>query len=131
MLLQDCPSKKILGYFREYISKGELIRATKSYQWMIADSSPPVIVDCQWDQLQLVDRPFIPYLLAVENLSSRHNLFIKNRNYLTKCVMLNPDDKVDVMLEKCDIPSTAVIKYKGELPNKKGIYFGVEVLVSQ
>ena len=130
MLLEDCPQKKLFAYFRGNISKGVLIQIAESDQWMVAYSDPPVFIDCLEDQLKVVKPMFVQYLLAVENLASRFNLFINNINSLTRNVLLNVGDKVDVTMEQYTIPATAVIRYKGNLPGKSGIVFGIEILVS-
>ena len=130
MLLEDSPSTKTFAYFRGQISKGELVQCTKSKQWTVAYSSPPIFINCQMDQLKIVDTRCVPYLLAVENLFSRYNLFINNQNHLMKCILLNVGDKVDLILQQHIVPSAAIVRYKGELPRKKGIFFGVEILVS-
>ena len=130
MLLEDCSYKKTFAYFRGRISKGELVKMLFN-QWIVAYSIPPIFIDCQKDQLKNVNPKFTPYLLAVENLYSRYDLFINKLNSLAKCMLLNVGDKVDVMLEQCVVPASAVIRYKGQIPRKKGIFFGVELLVSQ
>ena len=130
MLSEDCPQKKLFAYFRENINKGELVEMAISNQWMIAYSDPPVFIDCLEDQLKVVKPMFVQYLLAVENLASRFNLFINNINLLTRNVLLDVGDKVDVTMEQYKIPATAVIRYKGNLPGKSGIVFGIEILVS-
>ena len=130
MLLEDCPPKKRFAYFRENICKGELVQIDQSEQWMIAYSNPPVFIDCHSDQLKFINKAFVEYLLAVENLASRFNLFINNINSLTRNISLGVGDKVDVIMEKYAIPATAVVRYKGKLPTKHGILFGIEILVS-
>ena len=129
MLLEDSPPKKTFSYFRQHISKGELLQI-KYNQWIVAYSDPPVFVDCQWMQRKTVDPKFIPYLFAVQSLTFRHDLFVNRLNSLMKFVLLNVGDKIDVILEQNVVPSAAIIRYKGELPTKMGIFFGVEILVS-
>ena len=131
MLLEDSSYKKTFAYFRGRISKGELVKMHKSNQWIVAYSNPPIFIDCQKDQLKIVNPKFTPYLLAVENLYSRYDLFINKLDSLTKYMLLNVGGKVDVILEQYPVPSSAVVRYKGELPTKKGVFFGVEILVSQ
>ena len=132
MLSEDCPQKKFFAYFRESISKGELMEPDQSNykQWIIAYSNPPVIIDCEIDQLKFVKPVFVEYLLAVENLASRLNLFVNNLDSLTRNILLGVGDKVDVTMEQYAIPTTAVVRYKGKLPTKHGIVFGIEILVS-
>ena len=130
MLLEDCPQKKLFAYFRGNISKGELVQMGKPDQWMVAYSDPPVIIDCLEDQLKYVKPIFVQCLLAVENLASRFDLFINNINSLTRDVLLDVGDKVDVKMEQYTIPANAVVRYKGNLPGKSGIVFGIEILVS-
>ena len=130
MLSEDCPRKELFAYFRENIRKGELVQMAKSNQWMVAYSNPPVLIDCQKYQLKFVKPMFVEYLLAVENLLSRFNLFINNLNSLTRNMLLDVGDEVDVTMEQYTIPATAVIKYKGNLPGKSGIVFGIKILVS-
>ena len=130
MLLENCPQKKTFAYFRGHISKGELIHKNESLQWIVAYANPTIFVDCQINQLKFVKPLFIPYLLAVEDLVSRYNLFISNLNSLTKNVSLNVGDQVDVMLEQQVIPAAAIVRYKGNLPGKNSTFFGVEILVS-
>ena len=130
MLLEDCSYKK--RFRGRIISKGELVnKMSKFDQWNVAYSNPPIFINCQKNQLRMVNPKFIPYLLAVENLYSRYDLFINKMNSLAKCILLNVGDKVDVILEQCAVPSSAVVRYKGEIPRKKGIFFGIEILVSQ
>lgn len=131
MLLEDSPRKKTFTYFRGHISRGELVRMTRSYQWIVAYSQPPIFIDCQEHQVKVVNPQLVPYLLAVDNLISRHNLYINKLDSLRKYALLNIGDKIDVMLELNAIPSAAIIRYKGSLPSKNGIFFGVELLVSK
>ena len=130
MLLEDCPQKKTFAYFRGHISKGELVQMTTSDKWIVAYSDPPVLIDCRMDQLKFVKPLFVQYLLAVENLVSRYNIFINYSNTLAKNVLLDVGDKVDVILEHQIIPTAAVVRYKGDLPRKSGTFFGIEILVS-
>ena len=130
ILSEDCPPKKMLAYFRENICKGELVQMDQSKQWMIAYSNPPVFINCHSDQLKYVKPVFVEYLLAVENLASRFNLFINNINSLARNILLDVGDKVDVIMEQYAIPAAAVIRYKGKLPTKHGMLFGIEILVS-
>ena len=130
MLLEDSPPKRTFAYFRGRISRGELVQMIKPSQWIVAYSSPPVFIDCQKDQVKIINPCFLPYLLAVENSISRYDLFINKLDFLTHCIFQNVGDKVDVILEPNIIPSAAVIRYKGKIPNKRGIFFGVEILVS-
>ena len=132
MLLQDSSEKKwLFSLFSKRISKGELIQMTGSGQWMVAYSEPPIIVDCQTDQVKNMDPVFFPYLLAIENLNSRYNLFVNELSSLSKNILLKAGDKVDVMMEQQIIPTTGVVRYIGNLPRKKGDYFGIEIMVSQ
>ena len=131
MLLENCLKKGAFGIFREHVSKGELLEKIKFNQWTIAYSEHLIYVDCQENQVKNVDPLFVPYLLAVENLHSRYNLFINELNSLKKYVLLSIGDKVDVLMEQQSIPTAGVVKYKGNLPRKNGIFFGIEILVSQ
>ena len=131
MLLEDCLLKRSFATLWGRISKGELLQMTELDQWIVVYSDPPIFVDIQRNQAKTVKQKFVPYLLAIENVISRYNLFINKQDSLIKCILLNVGDKVDVILEQHDIPSAAVVKYKGELPRKKGIFFGVEILVSK
>ena len=126
MLLEDGPYKKT--YFGRKLTKGELIDTT--YQWIVACSDPPVFVDCPKNQLRNVEYQFYLYLLAVNDLSVRYDLFINNLNSLASNMLLSAGDRVDVFLEQHVIPSAAIVKYKGNLSRKIGIFFGVEILVS-
>ena len=131
MLMEDCPPKKRFAYFRENISKGELVQLTTSDQWiMVSSMLHNISVSCQKNQTKFINRSFIPYLLAVTNALLRYNLFIHNTNSLALNVLLNIGDKVDVILEQYNSHSEAVVRYKGTLPTKKGIFFGIEILVS-
>ena len=130
MLLEDCPQKKLFAYFRENISKGELVQMDQSDQWSVVFSYPSVVIDCQKDQLKFIKPVFVQYLLAVENLASRFDLFINNINSLTRNMLLGVGDKIDVIVEQYAIPAAAVVRYKGKLPRKRGIIFGIEILVS-
>ena len=131
MLLEDSLLKRSLATLWGRISKGELLQMTKLDQWIVVYSDPPIFVDIQRNQAKTVKQKFVPYLLAIENIISRYNLFINKQDSLIKCILLNVGDKVDVILEQHDIPSAAVVRYKGELPRTKGIFFGVEILVSK
>ena len=131
MLLEDSLLKRSLATLWGRISKGELLQMTKSNQWMVVYSDPPIFVDIQRNQAKTVNQKFVPYLLAIENVIARYNLFMNKHDSLIKCMLLNVGDKVDVILEQHDIPSSAVVRYKGELPRKSGIFFGVEILVSK
>ena len=132
MLLQDCFQKtRLFSIFRKRVRKGKFIERFESDQWIVAYTEPCIFVDCQEDQLKLVDPAFIPYLLAVEDLNSRYNVFVNELSSLSNNVLLKVGDKVDVMMEQQVIPTTGVVRYIGELPGKKGIYFGIEIMVSQ
>ena len=131
MLLEDSLRKRSLATLWGRISKGELLQMTKLDEWIVVYSDPPIFVDIQRNQAKTVKQKFVPYLLAIENVISRYNLFINKQDSLIKCILLNVGDNVDVILEQHDIPSAAVVRYKGELPRKKGIFFGVEILVSK
>ena len=126
MLLEDRPYKKM--YFGRKLTKGELIDMT--HQWIIAFSVPSVFVDCPKNQLRNVECQFFPYLLAVNDLFLRYDLFINNLNSLASNMLLSVGDRVDVFLEQHVIPSAAIVRYKGNLSGKIGIFFGVEILVS-
>ena len=130
MLMEDSLQKRSLASLRERISKGELVKIIKPNQWMVVHSNPPIFVDIQINQAKIVKLNFVPYLLAIETLISRYNLFINKQDSLIKCMLLNVGDKVDVMLEQHVIPSAAILRYKGKLPRKRGTFFGVEILVS-
>ena len=131
MLLEDCPQKRSFAYFRENVHKGELIQFDKSDLWMVAYSNPPVFIDCHMDQLKIVKSTYVQYLVAVESLASRFNLFTNNFNSFTKNVLLNVGDKVDVTVSQHTIPAAAIVRYRGNLPGKRGINFDIEILVSQ
>ena len=131
MLLEDCLQKRAFATFRERVSKGELIEINRPNHWIVAYSEPLISVDCQEDQVKIVEPLFVPFLLAVKNLDSRYNLFINELNSLEKNVLLNLGDKVDVLMEQHAIPTAGIVKYKGNLPGENGIFFGIEILVSQ
>ena len=132
MLLQDSFQKTwLFSIFRKLVSKGEFVKRIKSDQWIVANSEPPIFIDCQEDQVGFVDQVFVPYLLAVKDLNSRCNLFVNELNSLSNNVSLEVGDKVDVMMEQQLIPTTGVVRYIGELPGKKGNHFGIEIMVSQ
>ena len=131
MLVKDSFQKKwVLSLFSKHISKGELIQKIEPDQWTVAYSEPPIFVNCQEDQLKFVDPVFVPYLLAIENLSSRYNLFINELHSLSNNILLNVGDKVEVMMEQQRIPTSGIVKYKGNLLGKIGIFFGIEIVVS-
>ena len=132
MLLQDSSEKKrLFSLFSKRISKGELIQMTEFGQWIVAYSKPPIVVNCRTDQVKNMDPVFFPYLLAIESLNSRYNLFVNELSSLSKNILLKAGDKVDVMMEQEVIPTTGVVRYIGNLPRKKGDYFGIEIMVSQ
>ena len=131
MLLEGCLQKIAFASFREHVCKGELIEKNKYNQWIVAYSELPISVDCQEDQVKIVEPLFVPFLLAVKDLDSRYNLFINECNSLEKNVLLNLGDKVDVLMEQEVIPTAGIVKYKGNLPGENGIFFGIEILVSQ
>ena len=132
MLLQDSFQKTwLFSIFRKCVSKGEFVKWIESDKWIVANSKPPIFIDCQRDQVGHVNPVFVPYLLAVEDLNSRCNLFVNELNSLSNNVFLEVGDKVDVMIEQQVIPTTGVVRYIGELPGKKGNYFGIEIMVSQ
>ena len=131
MLLKDCLQKRAFAKFRERVSKGELIEINRPNHWIVAYSEPLISVGCQEDQVKIVKPLFVPFLLAVKDLDSRYNLFINECNSLEKNVSLNIGDKVDVLMEQQAIPTAGIVKYKGNLPGKNGIFFGIEILVSQ
>ena len=130
MLLEDCPQKRSFAYLRGNVRKGELVQIDKANQWMVAFSNPPVLIDCHMNQLKIVRSRFVQYLVAVENLASRFNLFTNNFNSFAKNILLNVGDRVDVTIDQHTVPVAAIVRYKGSLPGKKGIKFGIEILVS-
>ena len=131
MLLKDSPQKKKnFAVFSKRTRKGELMQKTGSDQWIVAYSEPPVYVDCQNDQVKFINTLYVPYLLAVKNLEIRYNLFTNEQDSLTYSVLLNVGDKVDVMMDQQVIPTSGIVRYKGNLPGKSGIYFGIEIMVS-
>ena len=131
ILLEDCSQKRSFAYFRGNVCKGELVQINKANQWMVAFSNPPVLIDCYMNQLKIVRSPFVQYLVAVENLASRLNLFTKNFDSFAKNISLNVGDRVDVTIDQHTVPVAAIVRYKGSLPRKRGIKFGIEILVSQ
>ena len=131
MLIEDSLQKRSLANLRGRVSKGELVQMTKPNQWTVVYSDPPIFIDFQRNQAKIVIPKFVSYLLAIETLISRYTFFINKKDSLIKCMLLNVGDKVDVILEQHVIPSAAIVRYKGELPRKRGIFFGVEILVSQ
>ena len=131
MLLEDCLQKIALASFQKLVCKGELIEKNKYNQWIVAYSEPLITVDCQEDQVKIVEPLFVLFLLAVNDLDSRYNLFINELKSLEKNVSLNLGDKVDVQMEQQAIPTAGKVKYRGNLPGKNGIFFGIEILVSQ
>ena len=130
MLLEDCLQKRAFAIFRERVSKGELIEFYDYNQYIVIYSEPPIFVDFEVDQVKFVEFSLLPYLLAVENLDSRYNMLINKYNSLKNNVLLNVGDKVDVLMEQQVIPTAGIVKYKGNLPGKTGIFFGIEILVS-
>ena len=131
MLIEDSYQKKSFANLRGRVSKGGLVQRTKPNQWKVVYSDPPIFIDFQKNQAKIVKPKFVSYLLAIETLISRYTFFINKQDSLIKCMLLNVGDEVDVILEQHAIPSAAIVKYKGELPRKRGIFFGVEILVSQ
>ena len=130
MLLEDCRQKRAFAIFRERVSKGELIEEVFDNQWKVIYSEHPIFVDIQEDQIKIVEHSLFPYLAAVKNLHCRYNLFINKFNSLKNNVLLNVGDKVDVLMEQQVIPTAGIVKYKGFLPGKIRIFFGIEILVS-
>ena len=130
MLLEDCRQKRAFAVFRERVSKGELLELHSNNQWIVIYSEPPIFVDFEENQVTNVEYLLTPYLLAVENLNSRYNLFINKFNLLKNNALLKVGDKVDVLMEQQVIPTAGIVKYKGGLPGKYGIFFGIEILVS-
>ena len=131
MLLEDAFQKKVFASIRgRVVGKGELLHFTWPDHWMVAFSYPPIIVDCQKNKVKFVQSMFVPYLLAVKNLASRYELFVEKLASLTKIVSLHIGDSVDVILEQDVIPTSAMLRYKGNLSEKHSIYFGIEILVS-
>ena len=131
MLLEDSLQKKrVFALFSKRLKKGELIKRINYNQWIIVDSEPHIFVDCQWDQIREVNETFVPYLLAVENLDSRYNLLINEYNSLRNNQLLEVGDNVDVLMEQQVIPTSGVVRYIGDLTGKKGIFFGIEIVVS-
>ena len=131
MLLENCLQNRVFATFMEHVSKGELIQKDEHNQWIVAYSERLIFVDCQESQVKTVNSLFVPFLCAIENLSSRYNLFVNEFDSLEKLVLLNVGDKVDVLMEQQAIPTAGIVKYKGNLSGKNGIFFGIEILVSQ
>ena len=131
MLLEDSLQKKWgFAIFGKHIKKGELIERNSDGQWIVAGSEPLVLVECQQDQTRYVNTKIVQYLVAVENLDSRYNLLINEYDSLKNNLSLKVGDKVDVMMEQKLIPISGVVRYKGSLLGKKGIFFGIEIVVS-
>ena len=63
MLLEDCLQNIAFASFREHVCKGELIEKKKYNQWIVAYSEPLISVDCQDDQVKIVEPLFVPFLL--------------------------------------------------------------------
>ena len=133
MLLEDCWSKKSLASIRSSsVNKGSLLQWTVTNQWIVSKSNHaiPLFVDCNNEQVKCVPSTFVSYLFAVEDLSSRYNLFTQKLNLLHKNILLSINHEVEVRLEQEAVPATGVIRYKGTLKEQLGTYFGIEILVS-
>lgn len=133
MLLEDCWSKKSLASIRSSsVNKGSLLQLSVTDQWVTSKPSHaiPLFVDCNNKQVKCVPSNFVSYLFAIEDLSSRYNLFTQKLNLLHKNILLAVNQEVEVRLKQETVPATGVIRYKGTLKEQRGIYFGIEILVS-
>ena len=133
MLLEDCWSKKSLASIRSSsVNKGSLLQLSVTDQWVVSKPGHaiPLFVDCNKEQTKCIPSTFVSYLFAIEDLSSRYNLFIQKSNVLHKNILLSINQEVEVRLEQETLPATGVIRYKGTLKEQHGTYFGIEILVS-
>ena len=131
MLLEDCFQKKTFASFRNLVSKGELLYLSKTEEWFIHNTypNPKLYVNCHRNQVKHVQLDYIQFLLAINDLNSRYNLFINKTESLAAIALHTIGGEVEVRLDDEVIPVAAVIRYIGPLGGKIGTYFGVEILV--
>ena len=130
MLLEDCYQQGVFARFiKDSVCRGNLLLVSDSKEWYVYNSNPRIFVNCQRHQVKFVQFNHVYFLLAINDLKSRYNLFINKPDLLANIASLTVRDKVEVKLENEVIPVSAIIKYIGPLDGKLGTYFGIELLV--
>ena len=127
--MEDCYQQGMLARFKNLVYRGDLLCVTDSDEWCVYNSNPRIFVNCQMHQVKSVQFGHVKFLLAINDLKSRYNLFINKPDLLANIASLTVGDKVEVRSENEVIPISAAIKYIGPLDGKLGAYFGIEILV--
>jgi len=132
MIIKNCPQKSWLSAWKEIVPRGEIvIRNVRKSSWCLSENQS-IEVSCQCSDCKVLPDLLVPFLTAIPDPGVRYDLFMNNLNVLSRAVNLSIGDEVNVLVEidKAKIALKAVIRYKGNLPEMKGHYFGVELLVS-
>jgi len=67
-------------------------------------------------------------LLAVQDYQLRYSLFVHKQSLLRRAMNLSLGDSISVQI-KDSKQCSAVVKYRGPLIDKDGLYFGVQLQV--
>ena len=114
------------------VPKGEIVTHNDSKTSWYLNANPMIRVSCQLSDLKKLPSSIVPYLIAITDPEIRYNLFVNNQTALSRLIKIRIGDKVMVFIEDCGsrMAVKGKIKYVGSLPEMKGFYFGVELLVS-
>jgi len=129
MITKSCPENRLLWW--NIIPKGEIVRlGDKRDSWCL-NANPLIEVSCQHHDLAIISSLSVHFLNAISDPEKRFKFFTNKQADLMRAVNLAIGDKVSVFIEinKSRFALKSVIRYKGELPEKTGHYFGVELLV--
>ena len=132
MLVKDCLQKVLFPVLRDLtVPRGEIIRRTDNNTSWCLVLNPSIEVLCQQRDLKIMSSKISSFLAAIHDPTVRFDLFMNKRNILNKALKLTIDDQVTVLIDNdTNTITIAVIRYIGQLPGKRGCYFGIELLVS-
>ena len=132
MIIKNCPQKSWLSQWKEVVPRGEIVtRNVRKSSWCLSENQS-IEVSCQFSDLEKLPDLIVPFLTAISDPGVRYDLFVNNQSVLNRTLNLSIGAEVNVLVEidKAKIALKAIIRYKGNLPEMKGHYFGVELLVS-
>ncbi|XP_041454502.1 uncharacterized protein LOC121407476 isoform X2 [Lytechinus variegatus] len=123
---------------RQRLLRGTLLRLSPSKQpysdgsWKIHVSSlddDNMDLDCYRSDISPLNEPEKDLLIAVTSREERYKLYAFEKDTFAFGLVCNLDDwvLVKVRLEGDQVDVAGVIRYRGILPNERGIHFGVEL----
>ena len=114
------------------IPKGELVQFDYRKKLWHLSVNPSIEVSCQHGDVTIISSLAILFLTAIPDPGIRFETFTNSLNDFNRVVKSTIGDEVNVLLDITNNKKAlkAVIKYKGDLPEQTGHYFGVELLVS-